>query len=304
MLPRCPPEFNLVPQPSVESAVFVWDPENEAMVSQLGTEASAALCKMVEGHFVMLSWSPSCQFLLVHGVNFEHTQPLPGWLALIGCVHGTVDPSTVGCSELTAFIRPSILEHSRTIMWHPSSVIALQADVSLTNTAAIHQAGVATGVLPTHSRVDPTGFSADGEYLVATSSNTQVPSQTCMLLSCSIEGLQLCFQMVHALNHMHSVDDLGMASWLPTSSTLLMHFRCQNGTFRSLLHTCGLDRDTTHAAPGAPAYHTFSPSGCFFLLQSYDPHESCAIQVADVNSGVYCWNILSQVAQFAWDQIA
>ena len=288
---REPPDPSLVQQPSVDSAVFVWDPRYGAVVSRLDSEASAALCKLGEGHFVTTSWSPSCQYLLVHGVKLEYARPHPGWLALVDFVQGTVNPSTVGYSELIFPIRSTLSEHTQMIVWHPSSAIVLQADITLADTAAIHQAGVATGVLPTHFNVDPIGFSADGKYLVATSYETQAPPlgpRNCFLLSCSIEGLQPRFQVVHALKDMHGVDDLRMVSWLPRSSTLLMHFKCQNGTFRSLLHMCGLDRDTAHAALGAPAYDTFSPSGRFFILQSQD--DSRAIQVADVTSGVLCWD--------------
>ena len=90
-----PEDLHPVQQPSVDSAAFVWDPNNGAMVSQLDSEASAALCKLGEGHYVITSWSPSCQFLHVHGVKLERAPPIPGWLALVDVKHGTV-----GYSEL------------------------------------------------------------------------------------------------------------------------------------------------------------------------------------------------------------
>ena len=110
--------------------------------------------------------------------------------------------------------------------------------------------------------------------------------QTRILLSCSLEELQLRFQAVQELKDMHSSDDLRMVSWLPASPTLLMHFRSHYGTPRFLLHT--FSRDGTHAGPEALAYNTFSPSRCLILQHDRDGR---AIQVADVSSGMLCWDV-------------
>ena len=98
------------------SAAFVWDPCTSSVILSLCDEAAAGLCSLLPGCRTCSQWSPSGQYLLVHGARqgAHYHEEVDGWLMITDLMSGTV----VVQSTYTALHRCGYSGCS--IMWHPA----------------------------------------------------------------------------------------------------------------------------------------------------------------------------------------
>ena len=188
----------------------------------LSSQATAHLSSLGKRCQVHPSWSPSGQYLLVHGAQYPRhdRDKASGWMAIADMEQGRI---IAGANFKTAY--KSFHEERLCFLWHPSSrALIVQGDVELQDIAAITRAGFGIKQLPKDLCIHPAGFSADASLLIAESYDTWGDRYHMDIysLECSIQGLQICLgrPQVQPLPYTH--EDVYVTGWMPGLNTLLL----------------------------------------------------------------------------------
>lgn len=205
----------------------------------LNSEASGQLSCMGMGCQVHPCWSPSGQYLAVHGapLSRHNRETAPGWLAIADVWRG----SLIAEAKLKSSFK-SFREERLSIVWHPSSrALIVQGDIEIQDTAAITRAGFGIGQLPAGFRMHQAGFSGDASFLM-TEYHDPSDERTyydLYYLTCKLQGLQVCLgQPQNQALPEFDAEVCGMC-WMPSSNTVFLEFDGIGSPMQILLSECG-----------------------------------------------------------------
>ena len=286
-------DLHLMQELSVQSAAFTWSPERSAVLHCLDQEASAALQMLSEGCTVYGIWSPSCQYLLMHGAGFPVTDEkrVPGWVAIAEVAEGRIIAQS-GLELAWTFDANEKLS----IAWHPTSRgLVFRGDIHIHDMGIFAQAGFATGLLPAQLRMHPVGFSADASHLVAQWQS----SPSLMLVSCNMHELQIDLVQARPLLVPGGSEEVRPIGWLPGFATMLLERKCADGTSQPLTSEAGAVGPCGQADYARSASRNrISPSGRLSFSESY-----CPLRMFEVQSGRQCWDSHTPGAGWAGAQM-
>ena len=212
---------------SMKTAAFIYHPDwgsaygcDEALC--LSDQATIRLSTLGKRCQVQSCWSPSGQYLLVHGAQFpgHGRTEASGWLAIADVEKGKL----VAESNFRSASTESDEAHL-SFVWHPSSqALIMHGALELLDMAAITRAGFGVGRLPSELRMHAAGFSADASLLLAESYDTYIGHDRwcCYCVECSIQGLQVCLRQRQTQALPDFDEEVYIIGWTPGANTLFL----------------------------------------------------------------------------------
>lgn len=285
-----------VPEPTfVKALAFAWDAGSRTAIRSFPSSICPDFQSLPKDGWRRMAWSASGQHLLIHEQQADsNAAQAMGWLTICDLTAGNI---AIQCRVPFTTKHHG---HRQAASWHPGlHGVIFASSVGRTHVTSLQQAGFAAGALPDGLLIHQAGFSSDARYLIARAPKTTTPWESIYhVLRCSIDGLQITFDVEHRLDCVSSPGwQARRIEWLPSTYSLFIMYREGNAPYECLVHQVN-PASAVHSKDVAALSYTFlSPSSSWFLHML-----PFGFSIYEVGTGMKIWDSVTSDPQWSGPQ--